>query len=134
MTATARAPLKTVTLNAARSKAFPEGSSRHGYTFAAPLDATGKIDLEAWRARRGECIVHRFWGDERSRRGFLAHRPGGRSGATWAFEYDDALGAKPGASDEEAGYRLGDHEFRVGEYVSIREEGELAPFKVVDVK
>lgn len=129
MTATVRSALKKVTLQAARSKEFPEGSSRHGYEFLAPLTETGRIDLEAWKSRRAECFVHRFWGDEPPQRGLLAHRPGGRGGSTWAFEY----GSVADRGDEEAGYRFGDHDFRVGEYVSIREEGELMPFKVVEV-
>ena len=129
MTATARPALKKVTLHAARSKEFPEGSSRHGYEFLAPLTASGRIDMEAWKARRGECFVHRFWDDEPVRHGFLAHRPGGRGGSTWGFEY----GSAGERDDEEAGYRFGDHVFRVGEYVSIREEGELMPFRVISV-
>ena len=125
-----RPPLKKVTLHAARSKAFPDGSIRHGYVFLAPLTEDGRIDLEAWKGRRGECFVRRFWGDDPPQRGLLAHRPGGRGGSTWAFEYGEAA-----ALDEEApGYRFADHVFRVGEYVSIREaEGELLTFKVVDV-
>ncbi|MFZ1964901.1 MAG: hypothetical protein WAU78_15785 [Roseiarcus sp.] len=130
MTETVRSALKKVTLHAARSKEFPDGSIRHGYRFAAPLTQEGRIDVEAWKARRGECIVHRFWGDEPSQRGLLAHRPGGRGGSSWAFEY----GSVAAPDEEEAGYRLGDHVFRVGEYVSIREgDGELTTFKVVDV-
>jgi hypothetical protein len=130
MTATVRSALKKVTLHAARSKEFPDGSIRHGYQFAAPLTEEGRIDVEAWKARRGECFVHRFWGDEPPQRGLLAHRPGGRGGSSWAFEY----GSVVAPDEEEAGYRFGDHAFRVGEYVSIREEGgELTTFKVVDV-
>jgi hypothetical protein len=130
MAAPIRAPLKKVTLHAARSKAFPDGSIRHGYVFLAPLTVDGRIDLDAWKARRGECFVRRFWGDDPAERGLLVHRPGGRGGSTWAFEY-----GKAAALDEEApGYRFADHAFRVGEYVSIRgEDGELLTFKVVDV-
>ncbi|MGO4869862.1 MAG: hypothetical protein ACLPGW_04525 [Roseiarcus sp.] len=129
MTATARSALRKVTLHAARSKEFPEGSNRHGYEFLAPLTETGRIDVEAWKARRGECFVHRFWGDESPQRGLLAHRPGGRGGSTWAFEYGPTA-----QGEEEAGYRFADHALNVGEYVSIREEGgDLLTFKVVDV-
>ncbi|MGD0561960.1 MAG: hypothetical protein ABSA66_02630 [Roseiarcus sp.] len=129
MTATVRSALKKVTLQAARSKEFPEGSMRHGYEFLAPLTESGRIDVEAWKARRSECFVHRFWGDEPPQRGLLAHRPGGPGGSTWSFEYETAAYR----GDEEAGYRFGDHVFRVGEYVSIREDGQLMPFKVVEV-
>jgi hypothetical protein len=129
MTAPARTPLRKVTLNAARSKEFPEGSIRHGYELLAPLTEEGRIDVEAWKARRGECFVHRFWGDEPPLRGLLAHRPGGRGGSTWAFEY----GRGVDLADDEDGYRFGDHVFKVGEYVSVREEGVLRPFRVVSV-
>lgn len=38
--------LQRIRLHLARSKAFPDGSARHGYEFVAPLDARGHIDLE----------------------------------------------------------------------------------------
>ena len=47
--------LKRIRLNLARSKEFPSGSSRHGYEFVAPLDATGHIDPELWRRHRDHC-------------------------------------------------------------------------------
>ena len=120
--------LHKVTLNAARSKAFPEGSARHGYIFSAPLTEAGKIDAGGWKTHRGECSVRRFWGDEPEQRGLLMHRPGGHGGASWAFELGEAL------DREEAGFRFADHAFRAGEYVSLREaEGELTTFKVISV-
>ena len=130
MAAPSHAPLRKVTLNAARSKEFPDGSIRHGYDFVAPLTADGHIDLEAWQQHRGECFAHRFWGGEPSMRGLLVHRAGGLGGSTWAFEW------KGGRKDdvEEEGFRFGDHPFKVGEYVSVREEeGELLTFRVVSV-
>ena len=39
MAAPSHAALRKVTLNAARSKEFPDGSIRHGYDFVAPLTA-----------------------------------------------------------------------------------------------
>ena len=119
--------LRKVTLHAARSKTFPEGSIRHGYEFVAPLTAEGKIDAEAWKAHRGECFARRFWGDDEAR-GLLVHRPGGRGGANWGFELGETL------DEADAGYRFSDHEFREGEYVSAPDpEGELTTFKVVSV-
>ena len=54
-----------------------------------------------------------------------------------------AAAARPGRSNgkrgrkdeaEEEGFRFGDHAFKVGEYVSVREEeGELLTFRVVSV-
>ena len=128
MSAPHHAALRKITLHAARSKEFPEGSIRHGYDFVAPLTDDGRIDLEAWKAHRGECFAHRFWADEPSLRGLLVHRPGGRGGSTWAFEWNSA------ETDEEEGYRFGDHAFKPGEYVSVREpEGQMLTFRVVSV-
>jgi len=132
MTAASHVSLHKVTLHAARSKAFPEGSIRHGYDFVAPLTDEGRIDFEAWKAHRGECFAHRFWADEPAMRGLLVHRAGGRGGATWAFEWKKPPGAA--SDEEEEGFRFGDHAFRVGEYVSVREaEGDLLTFRVTSV-
>ena len=120
--------LQRVTLHAARSKAFPEGSIRHGYAFVAPLNAEGKIDAEGWKAHRGECFVRRFWGDDPDMRGLLVHRPGGHKGSSWVFELGDEL------DEEEPGFRFADHAFKPGEYVSLRQQdGELMTFRVASV-
>lgn len=117
--------LKKIRLNLARTKEHPMGSARHGYEFFAPLDAEGRIDPDAWRRLREKCRVRRFWGGEEEDVGHLVHRPGG----SWAFRYDIA-----GDEDDEAGYRFGAHPFRVGEYVSIKDEdGDLNTFTVVTV-
>lgn len=117
--------LKKIRLNLARTRDFPNGSNRHGYEFAAPLDAEGRIDAEAWKQMRENCRVRRFWGDEEWDLGHVVHRPGG----SWAFRYDI-----DGDEDDEAGYRLGDHVFRPGEYVSIRDDdGAMHTFTVVTV-
>jgi hypothetical protein len=130
MSAPTHAALRRVTLNAARSKEFPEGSIRHGYDFIAPLTGDGRIDLEAWKQHRGECFAHRFWAGEPSMRGLLIHRAGGAGGSTWAFEWN--TGSKD--EEEEEGFRFGDHAFKVGEYVSVREpDGQMLTFRVVSV-
>jgi hypothetical protein len=117
--------LKRVRMTLARTKAFPEGSARHGYEFVAPLDATGHIDATAWKAVREKCQVRRFWADEPDDIGHLVHRPGG----SWAFHYDVV-----GDEDDEAGYRFAAHTFNVGDYVSIKDEdGDMHTFQVVAV-
>jgi len=131
MTGPNNATLRKVTLHAARSKAFPEGSIRHGYDFIAPLTGDGHIDLEAWKTHRGECFAHRFWAGEPTMQGLLVHRAGGLGGSTWAFEWKSPRRA---GDEEEEGFRFGDHAFKVGEYVSVREpDGDLLTFRVVDV-
>ena len=117
--------LKKIRLNLARTKEYPNGSSRHGYEFTAPLDDEGRIDAEAWKKVRDQCRVRRFWADEEEDIGHLVHRPGG----SWAFRYDI-----DGDEDDEAGYKFGAHPFMPGEYVSIRDEdGDLNTFQVVTV-
>jgi hypothetical protein len=41
--------LNRILLNLARSKDFPDGSSRHGFDFIAPLDLVGHIDPVLWK-------------------------------------------------------------------------------------
>ncbi|WP_075216952.1 hypothetical protein [Mongoliimonas terrestris] len=118
--------LTRIRLELARTKGFPEGSAAHGYAFVAPLDADGKLDAVAWKSVRDRCRVHRFWGADDEDIGHLVRRPGG----SWAFHYD-----VDGDEDDEAGYRLGDHRFAIGEYVSVRDEdGDLHTFRVVSTE
>jgi hypothetical protein len=122
--------LKRIRLHLARSKAFPEGSSRHGYEFVAPIDAKGHIDPELWRQHREHCRVRRFWNGEPEQVGKLLHKPGGAEHARWVFDYDASR-----SDDDEAGYRFGGHAFAPGEYVSITEDdGDVHTFKVMSVE
>ena len=120
---------RRIRLNLARSKAFPNGSDRHGYEFVAPLDKDGHIDPKLWREYRTYCGVRRFWEGEPDEAGRLVHKPGGTSGR-WVFDYDDTA-----EFDDEAGYRFGEHAFLPGEYVSVRDEdGEMHTFQVATVE
>ena len=122
--------LKRIRLNLARSKEFPQGSTKHGYEFVAPLDGNGHIDAALWRAHREHCRVRRFWEGEDDEIGFLVHKPGGPEHGRWMFDYNPRR-----ADDDESGYRFGTHAFRAGEYVSIRnEDGEMHTFVVASVE
>jgi hypothetical protein len=121
--------LKRIRLNLARSKEFPEGSARHGYELVAPLDQAGHIDAALWRENRDRCRVRRFWGDQETA-GHLVHHGRGRDHDSWVIDYD-----RTQTGDDEAGYRLGQHAFLPGEYVSIAHpSGGLDTFKVVSVE
>ena len=121
---------KRIRLNLARSKEFPQGSSRHGYEFVAPLNASGHIDEALWRAHRDHCRVRRFWEGQDDEIGFVVHRPGGPEHGRWMFDYNPQR-----ADDDESGYRFGTHVFRPGEYVSIRDEDdEMHTFVVASVE
>jgi hypothetical protein len=122
--------LYRITLNLARTKEHPEGSSNIGYSIVAPLDRAGRLDAEAWRVHRAECRVKRFRPGEPDAHGVLIHRAGGLDGATWAIDYN-----LDRSDDDEVGYRLGSHSFKPGDYVSIRDEdGEMQTFRVADVR
>jgi hypothetical protein len=123
------ADLSRILLNLARSREFPEGSSRHGYDFIAPLDADGHIDPALWRKYRAYCRVRRFWQGEEDEVGHLVHKPGGTERARWVFDYN-----ADEDDDDEAGYRFGAHRFLPGEYVSISgQDRKLHAFRVVAV-
>lgn len=122
--------LSRIRLELARDKDFPEGSSKHGYDFAAPLDEQGHIDADAWQSVKDQCRVVRFWEGEDNEVGHLVHKGGRGAGGSWAFHYD----IKGQAEQDETGYRLADHLFKPGSYVSINEQdGVLRTFRVVSV-
>lgn len=117
--------LKTIRLELARTKDFPEGSHRHGYELVAPLDEDGHLDVEEWRRHRKKCTVYRFWLGDDDERGYLVHI----RNQSWAFSY------APGEEDDEPIFRFEAHPFREGEYISITEhDGVTRPFKVVSVR
>lgn len=121
---------KRIRLNLARSKEFPQGSTRHGYEFVAPIDDNGHIDEKLWRQHRDHCRVRRFWEGQDDEIGQLVHRPGGPEHGRWVFDYNPKR-----ADDDESGYRFGAHTFRPGEYVSIRgEDGEMHTYQVASVQ
>ncbi|MDH3196381.1 MAG: hypothetical protein OEL78_08725 [Hyphomicrobiales bacterium] len=116
--------LSRIRLELARDRDFPEGSRHHGYEFVAPIDAAGHIDPDAWKENRQRCRVRHFWGSAEEEVGHVIRKPGG----AWAFHYD-ILGD---ADDDETGYRFGDHTFRIGDYVTIKEHDDtLRTFRVV---
>ncbi|MGE0726064.1 MAG: hypothetical protein AB7O45_16935 [Alphaproteobacteria bacterium] len=117
-----------VTLHLARGPGAPAGSDRTGYHLHLPLDPAGRIDAAAWRADAERGIVVRFDADQGERLGWLEHRPGGLDGATWVIDYDAAATA-----DDEPGYRLGHHVFRIGEYVTVGGRDGEHTYRVVAV-
>ncbi len=103
---------------------FADGDDHRGYSLVAPLTADGGLDEDAFRSARGSCSVRRFAPDEDPQEGKLVHRNG-----RWFFDYGDQ-----GEADEPL-YRLGEHRFAVGEYVSISDEdGRLLTYKVTEVQ
>lgn len=117
--------LSTIRLELARSHDFPSGSRDRGYEFAAPLTQDGHIDAEAFDKARDQCKVRRFWPGEDDKTGNLERTRSQR----WVFSY------APGEEDDEAFYRLDQHLFRPGEYVTIHEpDGRDYTFRVASVR
>jgi hypothetical protein len=119
-------PLSRIVMRMARNPGteFAGGDDRRGYSVVAPLTADARLDPAAYAKARDACVVRRFAPDEDPADGHLA-----RQGARWFFDYGDAEDL-----DEEPVYRLGDHRFAVGEYVTITDEdGRPLTYKVVEV-
>ena len=117
--------LFVVHLELARTPEFPSGSRAHGYDLVLPLREDGHLDAEEWHGKKKLCLVTRFWAGEESETGHLIHTRGG----AWAFSY------APGDEDDEPVFRLADHVFTEGEYVSVREhDGVTRPFRVISVR
>ena len=114
----------TVILHLARNPATPfvAGDPGQGYVVTAPLTADGRIDPDGFGARRWP--VRRFGDDGDGDIGWLARR-----GNAWFIDYDDATEA-----DDEPIFRLGDHRFLIGEYLTITgEDRQPLTYRVVEV-
>ncbi len=130
MTASAKLDLPTnfrsIRLELAREPSHPEGSSRIGYTVIAPLDKEGRLDVETAREYKQECRVVRFHAGRELEEGYLRRRPGG----SWAFHYD----FDDGDEDDDPAYRLGEHRFVGGEYVTIQEDEGEHTYRVISAE
>ncbi len=103
---------------------FAGGDDHRGYALVAPLTPDGHLDEAAYGAAKAKCTVRRFAPDEDAADGRLA-----RKGKVWFFDYDEGDSA-----DDEPLYRLGDHRFAVGEYVTITDDdGRPLTYKVMEV-
>lgn len=104
---------------------FADGDDHRGYTLTAPLTEDGHLDEAAFKAAKDKCTVRRFAPDEDVQEGKLS-----KKGDRWFFDYDETDNA-----DDEPLYRLGQHRFAVGEYVSVTDEdGRLLTYKVTEVQ
>jgi hypothetical protein len=108
----------------ARGRDFPSGSTRHGYEMVLPLLDDSRIDEKTLKATPEPATVHRFWEGEGDATGQIRHQHG-----RWLITYE------PGGPEDEPLHRFGEHKFRLGEYVSVREGAHAEhAFKVVAVR
>lgn len=117
---------RRIRLELAREPGHPEGDSHRAYVITAPLDSDGKLDPELAREHQEHCHVVRMRPGEEPEEGVLRRRPGG----SWALHYD----FEDGAEDDDPGYRLGEHRFIPGEYVTIQEDEGPHTYRIVSVQ
>jgi len=91
-----------------------EGDSSRGYVLVAPLTDEGLLDEEAWREHKADCTVRAFAPGVPPRVGRLARR-----GHNWFFDYD-----RTETDDDEPVFKLEQHKFEVGEYVTIKDKAD----------
>ena len=116
--------LSRIVLRLARNPGgpFSEGDDERGYAFVAQLTGEGKPDTAALGQGGEDGSARRFVSGEDPVEGRLV-----RTGDGWAFDFGDGAGDQPV-------YRLGDHRFVVGEYVTVTDEdGEPLTYKVAEV-
>ena len=117
--------MRHVRLELARTPDHPEGSIKCGYELNLPLTSEGRFDVAAWPDREEECTVRRFWEGEDDEMGQLIQVENG-----WALSYDP-----DSDDDDEPLFKLENHAFTQGEYVSITEhDGVQRTFRVVYVR
>ena len=119
--------LSRIVLRLARNPGteFAGGDDHRGYAITAPLTEDGMLDEAAYSQAKAQCQVRRFAPDEDTADGRLMKR-----GERWYFDYDDE-----DTADDEPVYRLGEHRFAVGEYVTVTDEdGRPLTYKVMEVQ
>ena len=115
---------KSIRLELARTREFPEGSASRAFLLHLPLDETGLIDEETLRRAPARASVRRFWPNERDQAGYVIRTPRG-----WAISYE------PGEDDDEAIFHLESHKLGMGEYVTLTEpDGRQLPFRVAGLR
>jgi hypothetical protein len=114
-----------VRLRLAREPHHPQGSQEHGYDLVMPLDKSGYIDGEMWKAHRALCRVVHYRAGEEHDLGHMVRMPGGQ----WKFHYDIK-----GDENDSQGYHFADEKFVVGEYISVVEDDGPHTYRVVTVE
>lgn len=117
----------TIILKLARNPdaGFAQGDDERGYVLHAPLTPDGRLDAHAYGATLEPWTVRRIVEGRAAAIGRLARR-----GAHWLIDYDPQS-----TRDDEPAFRLGDHCFVAGEYVTVTTEDDVPlTYRVVQVE
>jgi hypothetical protein len=114
---------RRVRLELAREPNNPEGDATTAYVLTMPLDEQDRLDVKTAQQHRDALTVVRMRHDAEPVRGVLQRRPGG----SWALHYE---GSEARPEDDDPAYRLEQHRFTVGEYVTIMEEDGEHTYRV----
>jgi hypothetical protein len=115
---------KSIRLELARTKGFPQGSASRCYLLRLPLDERGFIDEAPARAVPAQASVRRFWPSQPDMVGQVIRTPEG-----WAFSYE------PAGEEDERVFLLETNPFRIGNRIRVTEpDGQQLPFRVASVE
>lgn len=108
--------LSQIVLHLARNPdaGVAEGDPTHGYVLVAPLTRQGLLDDNAWRDHKLDCTVRAFAAGV-VRDGKLARR-----GRNWFFDYE-----RSETNDDEPVFKLEQHAFVIGEYVTVTDQSDM---------
>ncbi len=114
---------KSLRLELARTREFPNGSPNHLYLLHLPLDASGIVDEAALGREPNRALVRRSWPDEPDISGYVVRTPRG-----WVLSY------RPGEEDDEIVFHLETHRLVPGEYITLTDpDGDQLPFRVMSI-
>lgn len=112
---------KTIRLELAQTRDYPNGSPVRAYLLRLPLNDRGGIDVDEFRASPINATVRRYWPNEPDRTGHLIHSLPG-----WKFAY------REGKGDGEADFVPGSGPIRLDRCLTVIERGgPCLPFRVV---
>ena len=117
--------VRTIVLELARNPGVDPAVTRRaqGYVITAPLDEDGRLKSSGMAPLRWP--VRRFGDAGDGEIGWLAHR-----GKAWFIDYDEDA-----VRDDEAIFRLSDHHFLIGEYLTITgNTGQALTYRVAGVE
>lgn len=112
-----------VRLELARTPEYPEGSPERAFLVRLPIGENGAIQADLMKQPSMQPSVRRIWPGESEKTGVIVPKDD-----WWVFSYE------PGDDDDQPLFLLNDNKLKMRDYLTIFEQGEALPFKVVYVE